>query len=175
METHQCNRFYGKNAAGVLIPKPLLLVLLIGLLAIVGFGQGSFAWFKSGLPILNTIAIVLIPIFGGVVALFVLVPIGTHYETKAKTAKNLLEASKAAAIAGLSLVAFFVGFPMLLLGSKNLGMPYPGLCNALLIPHWYHFVLAGVVSLIYSYNVILVWARRSANASKSASVVLEAH
>ncbi len=165
METKKSNRFYYLNDVGVKIPRPLYYISLLGLLAMIGLLQGSYAWLRIGVPTVNSIIITLIPLFGGVVSLFVILRITIHYETKARMASNMRQVYGAAALVGLALAMFIIIFPLLFLGSMKLGMPMCGSCLTLLVFHWYHLVAAGVVFTIVSCEVIRKWPLRSANSS----------
>jgi len=174
METQRSKWLYCRNADdGVLIPTPLLIGVLMGLLAMAGLAQGSSAWLESGVSISNAIIITFIPIFGGIVTLFVFLPAGIHYEIKSKKSSSMLSVCCIAALASSFASATIVGFPLLFVWSKSLGLPFHGLCDAFLILHWYHFLLAGVVGICGTFSIFFSWARRSTKVSKPANVVLQ--
>ncbi len=165
MDTKKSNRFYYTNEVGVKIPKPLYYISLLGLLAMIGLLQGSYAWLRAGVPLLNSIVITLIPLLAGAVSLFLILRIAIHYDTKARLASNRRDVFSAAVMVGLVMAMFFLLFPLMFLGSKNVGMPLCGACLTLLVYHWYHLVVAGVAFILFSSGVLWHVKRHTPSAS----------
>jgi len=173
METQRAKWLFRTDADGVLVPTTFLVRLLMLATVCIGLSQGGIAVLKAEVPALNAIAITMLPIIGGAMTLFIFIPMAVLLDKKTKNASTFLEAFFTATVSGFVFAVTVVGFTYLFAGSRKLGMPFHGLCQALLIPHWYHFVLVTVVGMTWPCHVLWVWARRSTKESNPENVVLQ--